>query len=103
MRISSQKLYFGDHDAFYDVTIQEHDISRHPFAESKLYQTYTTIFIFGQINKANFAIRGPCSLINHIKAKTLINMKNTKYFKFFLILSPHKFIYMKLQLSIYGK
>ena len=89
MRISSKKMYFGDDDAFYDVTIQEpiwkwlhyygHDISRHPFAESELYQTYTTIFIFGQINRANFAVRGPSSLINHIKAKTLINMKNFSY------------------------
>ena len=70
--ISSQKLYFGDNDAIYDVIIQEpvwklrhyyrHEISRDPFAESVLFQTYSFIFIFRQIDKANFAIRGPSSL-----------------------------------------
>ena len=36
------------------------------------------------------------------KAKTL-NIENTKKFNVCLILSPHHFIYMTFQLSIYGK
>ena len=28
-----------------------------------LFQTYSTIFIFRQIDRANFAVRGPSSLI----------------------------------------
>ena len=65
-------MYFGDDDAIYDVIIQEpvwkwrhnylHEISRDPFAESVLFQTCSTIFIFRQINRANFAVRGPSSL-----------------------------------------
>ena len=70
--ISSQKLYFVDDDAIYDVIIQEpvwkwrhnyrYEFSRDPFAESVLFQTYSTIFIFRQIDWANFALRCPTSL-----------------------------------------
>ena len=70
--ISSQKVYFGDDDAIYDVIIQEpvwkwrhkyrHEISRDPFVESVLFQTYSIIFIFTQIDRANFAVHGPSSL-----------------------------------------
>ena len=72
LRISSQKLYFGDDDALYHGIIQEpvwkwrhnyrHEISRDPFAETVLFQKSSTIFIFRQIDRANFAVRGPNSL-----------------------------------------
>ena len=70
--ISSQKLYVGNDDAIYDVIIQEAvwkwrhkyrpEISRDPFSESVLFQTYSTIFIFRKIDRANFVVRGPSSL-----------------------------------------
>ena len=66
-----QKLYFVDDDAMYDVIIQEpvwkwrhynrHEISRDSFAEVSLSITYSTIFIFRQIDRANFAVRSPSS------------------------------------------
>ena len=69
--ISIQNLYFGDGDAIYDVIIEEpvwkwrhiykHEISRDPFAESVLFQIYSAIFIFRQIDRANCAVRGPSS------------------------------------------
>ena len=74
--ISTQKLYFCDDDAIYDVIIQEpvwkwrhnyrHEISRDPFAESVLFQTYSTIFMFSQIDRANFAVRGPSSFLHSL-------------------------------------
>ena len=73
--ISTQKLYFSDKDAINDVILQEpvlkwrhnyrHDISRDPFAKLLLFQTYSIIFIFRQIDRANFAVRGPSSFIIH--------------------------------------
>ena len=72
--ITSQKLYFCEDDAIYDFIIQEpvwkwchnyrHEISRDPFAESVLFQTYSTIFIFRQIERATFAVCGPSSLLS---------------------------------------
>ena len=72
--ISLQKSYFGDDDFIYDVIIQElvwkwcydyrHEISRDPFAESVLYETYSTIFISRVIDRANFAVRGSSSLVS---------------------------------------
>ena len=71
LQMSSQKLYLGDDGAIYDVIIQEpvwkwrhnyrHEISRDLFAESVLFQTYSTIFNFRKIDRANFEVRGPSS------------------------------------------
>ena len=79
--ISSQKLYFSDDDAIYDLIIQEpvwkwrhnyrYKISRDPFAESVLFQTYAIIFILRQIDRANFVVRGPSSLKLSFGNKTL--------------------------------
>ena len=56
LQISSEKLYFDHDDAIYDVIVQKtvwkwrhnyrHEISKDQFAESVLFQTYSTIFIF---------------------------------------------------------
>ena len=61
-------MYFGDDDALYDAIIQEpvwkwrhnyrHEISKDTFADTVLVQTSSTIFIFRQIDRANFAVRG---------------------------------------------
>ena len=70
--ISIQKSYFCDNDAIYDVIMQEpvrkwcrnyrHRTSRDWYAELPLFKTFSIIFIFRQINRANFAVRGPSSL-----------------------------------------
>ena len=66
--MSAQKSYLCDNDAIYDVVVQEpvrkwrhnnrHEISRYLFAELLLFQTNSTICIL-QIDRANFAVRGP--------------------------------------------
>ena len=66
--ISSQKLYFGDVDAIYDFIIQEpfwkwrhyyrHEISRDHYSSRHIQQ----FFIFKQIDRSNFVVRGPSSL-----------------------------------------
>ena len=73
MLISIQKLFFGDDDAIYDVINEEqvwkwrhnyrHEFSRDPFAELSIFYTYSTIFIFRQIDTSNIAVRGPTSLL----------------------------------------
>ena len=73
--ISTQKSYFCDNDAIYDVIMQEpvwkwrhnfrHKISRDSFADLPLFKTFSIIFIFRQIDRANFAVRGPSSLVDH--------------------------------------
>ena len=70
--LSTQKSYFCDNDAIYDVIMQEpvykwrhnhrHKISKDSFAELPLFKTFSIIFIFRQIGRANFAVRGPSSL-----------------------------------------
>ena len=56
--ISSQKLYFGDDDAIYDVIIQE------PFENDVITTDMKSagIITLPQIDRANFAVRGPSSL-----------------------------------------
>ena len=100
--ISSQKLYFGDNVAIYDVIIQKlvwkwrnnykHEISKNPFAKTVLFQTYSTIFIFMQIVRANFAVRGHSSLwikvthkiiehwspLNNVESKVFIHERTIK-------------------------
>ena len=71
--ISTQKVYFSDDDALYDVIIHEpvwkwhhnyrHEISRDPFAELLLFYTYSTIFIFRQIDRANYVVCRPTYLL----------------------------------------
>ena len=70
--ISAWKSYFCDNDAIYDVIMQEpvrkwrHNhrlkISRDSFSELPLFKTFAIIFIFRQIDRANFAVRGSSSL-----------------------------------------
>ena len=74
--ISAQKSYFCYNYTIYDVIVQEmvrklrhnhrHEISSYPFAELPLFQTNSTICIFRQIDRANFAVRGPSSLCDFI-------------------------------------
>ena len=63
--------YFNtkDDDVIYDVIIKEpawklcqnyrHEFSNDQFAELPVFKSYSTIFIFKQIDRANFAVRGP--------------------------------------------
>ena len=70
--ISAQKSYFCHNDAIFDVIVQEPvrkwrnnhrlEINRYSFAELPLFQTNSTICIFRQTDRANFAVRGPSSL-----------------------------------------
>ena len=67
------KSYFCVNDAIYDVIMQEppgkwrhntgHEISRDSFDEFPVFYTYSNIFIFRKIDRANFAVRGPKSLV----------------------------------------
>ena len=40
-----------------------HEISRDSFDELPVFYTYSNIFIFREIDRANFAVRGPKSLV----------------------------------------
>ena len=70
--ILTQKSQFCDNDAIYDVIMQEpvrkwrhnhrHNISRDSFAEKSPFKTFSINFIFRQIDRAIFAVRGPSSL-----------------------------------------
>ena len=72
MLILTQKSYFCDNDTIYDFIKQEpvrkwrhnhrHKISRDSFADLSLFKTYSIIFIFRQIDRAIFAVRGSSSL-----------------------------------------
>ena len=67
--------YFNtkDDDVIYDVIIEEpvwkwcqnyrHEFSNDQFAELPVFKAYLTIFIFKQIDRANFAVRGPSSFL----------------------------------------
>ena len=68
----TQKSYFCDNDAIYDVIMHEpvrkwrhnHRYEfRDSFDELLLFETYSIIFIFKQIDMANFAVHAPGSLI----------------------------------------
>ena len=56
--ISTQKSYFCDNDTIYD---HRHEISRNSLLNYHS-QTNSTISFFGEINRANFAVRGPGSI-----------------------------------------
>ena len=48
-----------------------------PFTKLLLLVTYSTMFIFRQIDRANFAVRGPCSLMHCLRPKNFINQLTT--------------------------
>ena len=73
--ISAKKLYFSDDNSFYDVIIKElvrkwhhkygQEMPNNPFAELSVFYTYSITFNFRPIDKANFTICGPSSLIKN--------------------------------------
>ena len=73
--ISTWKSHFCDNDPIYDVIMQEpvkkwrhnhrHKISRDSFSELPLFKIFPIIFIFRQIYRANFAVRGLSSLFSY--------------------------------------